>query len=62
MIEWCSNNTSEMDNVTLFANLIEQLEQKDNSGRFRQANLCCGVSDDNLEAEILESEEIQSEL
>ena len=28
MIEWCSNNTSEMDDATSLADLIEQLERK----------------------------------
>ena len=51
-----------MDDVTSLADLIEQLERKRTILVDLDRQISAGVSDDDLEAEILESEEIQSEL
>ena len=51
-----------MDDVTSLADLIEQLERKRTILVDLDRQISTGVSDDDLEAEILESEEIQSEL
>ena len=61
-MERYSNSTSEMDDVTSLADLIEQLERKRTILVDLDRQISAGVSDDDLEAEILESEEIQSEL
>ena len=61
-IERCSNNTSEMDDATSLADLIEQLERKRTILVDLDKQISAGISDDDLEAEVLESEEIQSEL
>ena len=57
-----SNSTSEMDDVTSLADLIELLERKRTILVDLDRQISAGISDDDLEAEILESEEIQSEL
>ena len=62
MMEQCSNNTSEMDDATSLTDLIEQLEQIRTILVDLDRQISAGASDDNLEAEILESEEIQSQL
>ena len=62
MMERCSNGTSEMDDTTCLTDLIEQLKQKRTILVDLDRQISAGVSDDNLEAEILESEEIQSHL
>ena len=63
-IERYSNSTSEIDDVNSLAYLIEQLqlERKRTILVDLDRQVSAGVSDDDLEAEILESEEIQSEL
>ena len=61
MMEWCSNDTYEMDDTTLLANLIEQLEWKKTIFMGLDKQIFAGISSDDLEAEILESEEMQSE-
>ena len=57
-MERYSNSTSEMDDVTSLADLIEQLERKRTILVNLDRQISAGVSDDDLEAEILESEEI----
>ena len=52
----------EWDDTTTFADLIKQLERKRNILVDLDKQIFTGVSDDDLEAEILESEEIQSEI
>ena len=61
-IERCSNNTSGMDDTTSLADLIEQLERKRTILVDLDKQISAGISDDDLEAEVIESEEIQSEL
>ena len=61
-IERCSNNTSKMDDATSLADLIEQLERKRTILVDLDKQISAGISDDDLETEVLESEEIQSEL
>ena len=60
-MEWCSNDTYKMDDTTSFANLIDQLERKKTILMDLDKQISAGISDDDLEAEILESEETQSE-
>ena len=60
-MEWCSNDPYEMDDTTSFANLIDQLEPKKTILIDLDKQISAGISDDDLEAEILESEEIQFE-
>ena len=52
-MEWCSSNTSEMDDATLLANLIEWLEWKRTFLVDLDKQISDSISDDDLEAEIL---------
>ena len=53
MMEWCSNNTSEMDDTTSLTNLIEQLECKRTFLVHFDKHISDIICDDDLEAEIL---------
>ena len=61
-MEQCSNNTFEMDDTTSLTNFIEKLEWEKTILMDLDKQISAGISDDDLEAEILESEEMQSEL
>ena len=61
-MEWCSNSTSEMDDATLLADLIKQLEHKRTILVDLGRQISASISDNDLEAEILKTEKIQSEL
>jgi len=56
------NDKSEADAMTKLTDLIEQLDRKRNILVDLDKQIAAGISDDDLEAEILESEEIQSEI
>ena len=52
-MEWCSNNTSEMDDTTLLTDLIEQLEWKRTFLVDFDKHISDSICDDDLEAEML---------
>jgi len=52
------DESSEMDTTTKLVDLIEQLDRKRNILEVLDKQITAGISDDNLEAEILGSEEI----
>ena len=62
IVERCKNQPSETDDIPKIADLIEQLDRKKTIFLDLDKQISAGISDDDLEAEILESEEIQSDI
>jgi len=56
------NDKSEVDSITKLTDLIEQFDRKRNILVDLDKQIAAGISDDDLEAELLESEEIQSKI
>lgn len=62
ILERCKNQSSETDDIPKIADLIEQLGRKKTILLDLDKQISTGIGDDDLEAEILESEEIQSDI
>ena len=60
-MEGCKNQPSKTDDIPKIADLVEQLDWKKTIILDLHKQTSAGIGDDNLEAEILESEEIQSD-